>query len=85
MFFAKKMWTAGYVTMLDPFQDRYGGVLTGLLYIAALFAEVSFAAIAFAVLGESSIIKKNTASNIADTGISGNSDWSMHTYLPNNI
>ena len=51
MVFAKRMWEAGYVTMLDPFQQRYGRIQAAIIYLAALFAEVSFAAIAFAVLG----------------------------------
>ena len=50
--FAKKMREAGYVTMLDPFQERYGRLLTGLIYIPALLGEIFWSAAILAALGE---------------------------------
>ena len=50
-FFAKKMRAEGYVTMLDPFQRKYGGRMGGLLYIPALLGEVFWSAAILAALG----------------------------------
>ncbi|XP_050392147.1 high-affinity choline transporter 1 [Patella vulgata] len=51
LFFANKMRTQGYVTMLDPFQIRYGERMGGLLYIPALLGEVFWTAAVLAALG----------------------------------
>ena len=51
--FAKKMRKAGYVTMLDPFEQRYGRVMAALLYIPALLGEVFWSAAILSALGES--------------------------------
>ncbi len=41
----------GYVTMLDPFEERFGQVMAGLLYIPALFGEVFWCAAVLSALG----------------------------------
>ncbi|XP_066266514.1 high affinity choline transporter 1-like [Branchiostoma lanceolatum] len=51
LFFAKKMRAAGYVTMLDPFQQRYGDRMGGLLFIPALMADVCWCGAILAALG----------------------------------
>lgn len=51
LFFAEKMRTEGYVTMLDPFQLKYGQRMGGLLYIPALLGEVFWTAAILAALG----------------------------------
>ncbi|KAK2160481.1 hypothetical protein LSH36_132g01006 [Paralvinella palmiformis] len=51
IFFASKMRTEGYVTMLDPFQRKYGERMGGLLYIPALLGEVFWSAAILAALG----------------------------------
>lgn len=51
LFFAKKMRTQGYVTMLDPFSHKYGDRMGGLLYIPALLGEVFWSAAILAALG----------------------------------
>ncbi|XP_019644004.1 PREDICTED: high-affinity choline transporter 1-like isoform X1 [Branchiostoma belcheri] len=51
LFFAKKMRAAGYVTMLDPFQRRYGDRMGGLLFIPALLGEVFWSAAILSALG----------------------------------
>ncbi|CAH1244555.1 SLC5A7 [Branchiostoma lanceolatum] len=51
LFFAKKMRAAGYVTMLDPFQRRYGERMGGLLFIPALLGEVFWSAAILSALG----------------------------------
>lgn len=52
LFFAEKMRTEGYVTMLDPFQLKYGQRMGGLLYIPALLGEVFWTAAILAALGK---------------------------------
>ncbi|XP_035693272.1 high-affinity choline transporter 1-like [Branchiostoma floridae] len=51
LFFAKKMRSEGYVTMLDPFQQRYGEKMGGLLFIPALLADVCWCGSILAALG----------------------------------
>ncbi|KAL3982077.1 High-affinity choline transporter 1 [Acanthocheilonema viteae] len=49
--FAKKMRDEGYITMLDPFQMKYGQRVGGLLFIPALFGEVFWTAAILSALG----------------------------------
>lgn len=49
--FAEKMRAEGYVTMLDPFQNKYGERMVGLLFIPALLGEVFWSAAILAALG----------------------------------
>lgn len=51
IFFAKKMRDAGYVTMLDPFQQKFGERMGGLLFIPALCGEIFWSAAILAALG----------------------------------
>lgn len=51
IFFAGIMRNRGYVTLLDPFQERYGHKVTALLYIPALFGEIFWSAAILAALG----------------------------------
>ncbi|XP_022319213.2 high-affinity choline transporter 1-like [Crassostrea virginica] len=51
LFFAEKMRNEGYVTMLDPFQMKYGQRMGGLLYIPALLGEVFWTAAILVALG----------------------------------
>ena len=55
IFFANKMRTKGYVTMLDPLQDAYGSRMGGLLFLPALCGEVFWSAGILAALGESDL------------------------------
>ena len=43
---------AGYVTMLDPFRERYGRVMAALLYIPALLGDIFWASAILAALGK---------------------------------
>ena len=65
-FFANKMRSAGYVTMLDPFQRKYGERMGGLLYIPALLGEVFWSAAILSALGKNAqsthVIFSNTYS-----------------------
>lgn len=49
--FAKKMRDAGYVTMLDPLQEKYGKVMGVILFVPALLGELFWSAAIFASLG----------------------------------
>lgn len=51
--FARKMRDAGYVTMLDPFQIRYGRVMAALLYIPALLGDIFWSGAILSALGAS--------------------------------
>ena len=42
----------GYVTMLDPLQDAFGGRMGGLLFLPALCGEVLWSAAILAALGK---------------------------------
>ena len=42
----------GYVTMLDPLQDVFGGRMGGLLFLPALCGEVFWSAGILAALGK---------------------------------
>lgn len=50
-FFATRMRSQGYVTMLDPFSQKYGERMGGLLFIPALLGEVFWSAAILAALG----------------------------------
>lgn len=51
--FANKMRSQGYVTMLDPLQDKFGERMGGLLFLPALCGEVFWSAAILGALGES--------------------------------
>ena len=51
LLFARPMRAAGYVTMLDPFQRKYGQRMGGLLFIPALLGEVFWSAAILSALG----------------------------------
>lgn len=51
MAFAKIMRKKEYFTMLDPFQEKYGLRMGGLLYIPALMGEIFWSAAILSALG----------------------------------
>ena len=51
LMFAKKMRERGYVTMIDPLQEKYGAIMGGILYIPALLGETFWSASILAALG----------------------------------
>ena len=50
--FARKMRREGYVTMIDPFQKKYGERMGGLLFIPALLGEIFWTAAILSALGK---------------------------------
>ncbi|CAB02847.2 High-affinity choline transporter 1 [Caenorhabditis elegans] len=51
LLFAKKMREEGYITMLDPFQHKYGQRIGGLMYVPALLGETFWTAAILSALG----------------------------------
>ncbi|KAA0186767.1 hypothetical protein HAZT_HAZT009776, partial [Hyalella azteca] len=51
LFFARQMREAGYVTMLDPLQNKLGQRMGGLLYFPALMGELFWSAAILSALG----------------------------------
>ncbi|PIK56576.1 putative high-affinity choline transporter 1-like [Apostichopus japonicus] len=51
LLFAKVMREQGYVTMLDPFQIKYGSRMGGLLFLPALMGELFWSAAILSALG----------------------------------
>ncbi|CAD5233116.1 unnamed protein product [Bursaphelenchus xylophilus] len=49
--FAKIMREKGYITMLDPFQQKYGQRVGGLMFIPALLGEIFWSAAILSALG----------------------------------
>lgn len=53
LLFAEKMRAKKYVTMLDPFQEKYGSKMGGFLYIPAFLGDIFWSAAILAALGAS--------------------------------
>ncbi|WCL49106.1 sodium:solute symporter family protein [Leptospira sp. GIMC2001] len=51
IFFAGKMRSLGYTTMLDPFEQRYGKKIAALLFIPALIGEIFWSSAILTALG----------------------------------
>ena len=52
IFFARKMRRERYVTMIDPFQRKYGKGMGGLLFIPALLGEIFWTGAILTALGK---------------------------------
>ena len=50
------MRAAGYVTMLDPFDQKYGSVVAGLLYFPACLGEMFWSASILSALGKCDVL-----------------------------
>ncbi|XP_067890105.1 high affinity choline transporter 1-like isoform X1 [Heterodontus francisci] len=51
LFFVKPMRTKQYVTMMDPFQIKFGNAMSSLLFIPAVLADIFWSAAILAALG----------------------------------
>lgn len=71
LLFARPMRDAGYVTMLDPFQRKYGQRMGGLLFIPALFGEVFWSAAILSALGATISVIFTNISTTASIVVSG--------------
>lgn len=71
LLFARPMRDAGYVTMLDPFQRKYGQRMGGLLFIPALLGEVFWSAAILSALGATISVIFTDVSTTASIIISG--------------
>lgn len=63
--FAKKMRREGYVTMLDPFQRKYGSRMGGLLFIPALLGEIFWSAAILSALGATISVIMNVNNTVS--------------------
>jgi len=52
VFFARKLRKAGYVTIIDPFQQRLGDKVGALMVLPAICGEVFWSAAILAALGK---------------------------------
>lgn len=52
LFFAKPMRDKKYITMMDPFQIKYGNVLSGALVLPSLLVDVLWVACTLVGLGK---------------------------------
>uniref|UniRef100_A0A2P2I691 High-affinity choline transporter 1-like n=3 Tax=Hirondellea gigas TaxID=1518452 RepID=A0A2P2I691_9CRUS len=71
-FFARQMRSAGYVTMLDPLQNKLGQRMGGLLYLPALMGEMFWSAAILSALGSTLAVILgigNTVSILLSAGI----------------
>ena len=64
---------AGYVTMLDPFHERYGRVMASLMYVPPLMGDVFWSGAILSALGK--IILNGLVKLVQQYKISAN----MHT------
>lgn len=65
MFFAHKMRSAGYVTMLDPLQDKLGQRMGGLLFFPALMGEMFWSAAILSALGSTLAVILNIGNTLS--------------------
>ena len=52
LFFAKQMRAANYVTMIDPFQEKFGNRMGGIIFLSAITGELLWCAAILAALGK---------------------------------
>lgn len=60
LFFAKPMRDKKYVTMMDPFQIKYGKVLSGALVLPSLLVDVLWVSCTLLGLGKHAYIPSET-------------------------
>ncbi|XP_015257173.1 PREDICTED: high-affinity choline transporter 1-like [Cyprinodon variegatus] len=65
LFFAKPMRSMCYVTMLDPFQIRYGSIFTAVIMLPALVSDILWVACILAALGGTMSIILGISSTIS--------------------
>eukprot|EP00058_Branchiostoma_floridae_P026730 XP_002612221.1 hypothetical protein BRAFLDRAFT_269453 [Branchiostoma floridae] len=51
VFFAKKMRSAGFTTLFDPFQRKFGRLMCVLLYVPSVLSEIFYSSTILAALG----------------------------------
>ncbi|XP_038674966.1 high-affinity choline transporter 1-like [Scyliorhinus canicula] len=65
LFFAKKMRAEQYITMLDPFQLRYGKRIASLVFFPAIIGEIFWSAAILAALGTTSSVVLDLDKNLS--------------------
>lgn len=64
LFFAKPMRDQNYITMMDPFQRKYGKTLTGLLAVVPFISEVMWVPVTLISLGNTNTVTFSFASYV---------------------
>ena len=64
------MRSKNYVTMLDPFQEKYGSRMGGLMYIPALLGEIFWSGAILAALGASIVVVIDVIDNTTAVTVS---------------
>lgn len=52
LFFVKPIRSKNYVTLMDPFQEKYGNTVAAFLFIPALIGDILWIACILGALGE---------------------------------
>eukprot|EP00066_Takifugu_rubripes_P022440 XP_011611706.1 PREDICTED: high affinity choline transporter 1-like isoform X1 [Takifugu rubripes] len=69
LFFVKPIRSKQYVTLMDPFQQKYGNVVAAVLFIPSIMADILWAACILGILGGTLSVVMNTSSYLS-VGIS---------------
>lgn len=52
LFFVKPIRSKNYVTLMDPFQQKYGNTVAAVIFIPSLMADILWAACILGILGK---------------------------------
>lgn len=63
LFFVKPIRSKQYVTLMDPFQQKYGNVVAAVLFIPSILADILWAACILGILGKSETIFSQSRPN----------------------
>lgn len=59
LLFAPKMRRMQYKTMLEPLEEKYGSLVTALIFLSSLFGDILWSAAVLAALGNTSNYIRN--------------------------
>lgn len=64
IFFVKPIRAKQYVTLMDPFQQKYGNAVAAALFIPSILADILWAACILGILGKSEAIFLKSQRNL---------------------
>lgn len=56
LFFVKPIRSKNYVTLADPFQNKYGNMVAAILFIPSIIADILWVACILGILGKSVLL-----------------------------
>ncbi|XP_075886354.1 high affinity choline transporter 1-like [Nelusetta ayraudi] len=65
LFFVKPIRSKNYVTLMDPFQNKYGNAVAAIIFIPCIIADILWVACILGVLGGTISVVMEIASNLA--------------------